>query len=446
MKRLPIRPLSALLAAAMALTSAMPAAADSGSMVDVPAAGSTTSAGQRPFAYGVTIADPSTAAGGSFDLARRAGFTHVYAVLRWDEVEPDRGRYAWANGSQNSLDTLIAGSKQYGLKLIIRLDKPPVWAGGSPTNLDAGVLRTFANAVAMRAKGAAVAYEVFNEPNLPFEFGGAPNPGKYVQLLAAAHDGIKAADSSAMVISAGMAPYTGSLNGTMEDVDYLRAIYRAGGQRYFDALGIHPYGGSVSPESGSPDCGICFRRAELYRQVMVEQGDSGRQAWITEFGYLHTTGVDLGEYNWLKLSPETQGDYLVRAFQYGYQHWPWLGGSVLFNLDFSTVSWTGSRSGMYWFGLLNPDRSPRPAYQALTAMAKPGATQLPAIATTTATSPQTAPTGGAAAPPAPTGPGSTTCTTYGRTAVCTAAPSVNQPSTGTVCTTYGRTAICRPRG
>lgn len=376
----------------------------------------------RPFAYGITIADPSAAAGGSFDLSRRAGFSHVYAVLRWDEVEPQPGQLAWANGQANALDTLLGAARQYGLKLILRLDRPPVWAGGHPLGADAAAFGRFAGAVATRAKGVATAYEIFNEPNLPFEFGGAPDPAKYTQLLAAAYGGIKAADASAVVLSAGMAPYTGGLNGTMEDVTFLRAMYRHGAQNYFDALGIHPYGGNTPPETDPTNCGICFRRAELYRQVMLKQGDAAHQAWITEFGYLQTSNVDMGQYEWLKLAPQQQGDYIARAYGYAYQNWPWLGGAVLFNLDFSTVGWTGMRSGMYWFALLNADRSPRPAYDIVAAMPKPGSPQSPVAASAPAlASPAATPTASVSAPAA-----------------------ITTTSTGTVCEMIGRVAVCRP--
>jgi hypothetical protein len=192
-------------------------------------------------------------------------------------------------------------------------------------------------------------------------------------LLAAAARGIKRADPQALVISAGMAPNTGNQPGTIEDVDFLRALYAAGARGSFDVLGIHPYGGTSSPDGGDPSCGICFRRAERYRQVMIEAGDATTPAWVTELGYLHTTGTALGPYEWLKVSPQQQATYLATAFKYAYSTWSWLGGIVVFNLDFSTVPWNPTTSGAYWFSLLNPDRSPRPAYTALRDMPKPGA-------------------------------------------------------------------------
>jgi hypothetical protein len=326
----------------------------------------------RPFVYGVTIADASPDAGRSFDLARRAGFTHAYVVVNWGNLQPGWGRFAWETGQPNDLDNFLRGARAHGLRLVVRLSKPHDWPGAL-SDLDPATFERFAAGVAARARGVGVAYEVLNEPNLQFEWGGPPDPAAYARLLAAAARGIRRGDPQAVVLSAGLAPYTGNQPGTIEDVDFLRAMYTAGARGSFDALGIHPYGGTASPDGGDPECGICFRRAERYRQVMVEAADAATPAWITELGYLHTTGTPLGPYEWLKVSPQQQATYLATAFQYAYNTWPWLSGIVVFNLDFATVPWNPATSGAYWFGLLNPDRSPRPAYTALRDMPKPGA-------------------------------------------------------------------------
>jgi hypothetical protein len=390
-------------------------------------------AAERSFVYGVTIADASPAAGRSFDLARQAGFTHAYVVLDWANVQPTPGRFAWDDGAPNDLDNFITAARASGLRLIVRLGRPPAWAG-APASLNPADLERLAAGVAARAKGVAAGYEIFNEPNLPYEWGGTPDPAGYARLLAAASRGIKRTDAGALVLAAGLAPHTGGTQGTMEDVDFLRGMYAAGARSSFDVLGIHPYGGNAAPEQDPAACGICFRRAELYRQVMVEQGDEAKSAWVTEFGYLHTTGVDLGQYNWLKVSPEQQATYLSGAFEFGRHNWPWLGGMVVFNLDFDTVPWNPVNLGVYWFALLNPDRSPRPAYLAMKALAKPGAAALlPAVQP----APQASPA--LAAPPAP----------LPRPALTDLGAALNTAASSAaeiVCASRGGTAVCGPAG
>ena len=73
---------------------------------------------------------------------------------------------------------------------------------------------------------------------------------------------------------------------------------------YMDALGIHNYGGNTAPDRDPSDCGICFRRAEMYRQLMVKNGDAGTPIWATEFGWLMDSGSDMGQYDWMKVSPQ----------------------------------------------------------------------------------------------------------------------------------------------
>ena len=121
---------------------------------------------------------------------------------------------------------------------------------------------------------------------------------------------------------------------------------------------------------------MCFRRVELLRRVMGERDDADTPVWITEFGYLQTTPTSLGAYDWMKLAPQQQAEYLTGAFAYGYRNWPWLRSLVAFNLDFAAVPWNPPASAPYWFSLLNPDHTPRPAYLALRDMDKPGAAAL----------------------------------------------------------------------
>ena len=96
--------------------------------------------------------------------------------------------------------------------------------------------------------------------------------------MKAAYQGVKAADPGALVIGGGPSPNTGGFGGTIEDTDFLNGMYAAGAKGSMDALAVHNYGGNTRPSAIPRDCGICFRRAELYRQIMVEQGDAPRRS------------------------------------------------------------------------------------------------------------------------------------------------------------------------
>jgi hypothetical protein len=147
-------------------------------------------------------------------------------------------------------------------------------------------------------------------------------------------------------------------------------MYDAGAKDVMDALSVHNYGGNTAPETDPDDCLICFRRAEVYRDLMVRRGDGGKSIWLTEWGYLMDAGQHMGQYDWMKVSADQQADFLVRAYRFAFQNWPWLGGSLLFNIDGATSPYQnyGGFDAKAWFSILNADYSPRPAYYALRGM------------------------------------------------------------------------------
>ena len=300
----------------------------------------------------------------SMRLAQEAGFSHAKMIVHWDRLEPKRGRYMFADSSENDLDNVIRAAQDQGLKLMLRVDGGPAWAGGAPAKADPDAVEAFYAAMAARAKGSVVAYEVLNEPNLPFEWGSSPSPSGYAAFLKAAYRGVKRGDASALVIGGGLSPAAGG-GGSMDDLEFLRGMYAAGARGSMDALAIHNYGGNNEPEQEPSGCGICFRRAELYRQIMVDQGDAATPVWATEFGWLLDPGRDMGQYDWMRVSADKQADYVVRAYRYARANWPWIGGLILSNLDASTSPYhTGAQDGMPWFAILNKDYSPRPAWKA----------------------------------------------------------------------------------
>ena len=157
----------------------------------------------------------------------------------------------------------------------------PDWAGGLPGSADLGAVERFYSEMARYAQGTVVGYEILNEPNLPFEWGGPPDAAGYTAFLKAAYRGIKAGDPGALVIGGGPSPNTGGFGGTIEDTDFLNGMYAAGAKGYMDALGVHNYGGNTEPERDPGDCGICFRPG---RDVSADHGEE-RRRWYADLGH-----------------------------------------------------------------------------------------------------------------------------------------------------------------
>lgn len=310
---------------------------------------------------GISVADFSDR---KLELVSAAGFTWVKAWISWARLEPRRGQYAWLESEQNDLDNVLRRVEEHRLKLLVRIAEPPGWAGGSPRRVNPGHLRRFMQAMARHAGDRVGAYEIFNEPNLPQEWGGRADPKGYARLLRAAYQGVKAGNPRALVVSAGPATTGTNSGGVMDDLSFIRKLYQAGARGTFDALGSHPYGFKYSPRQ-SPSTWLAFRHVEQQRAMMRQFKDAGRPIWATEAGWLLDNPYDQGGFNWMKVSARQQADYLVGAFQYARDRYPWLQAMFVYNLDFSTVPWYARSDPSRWFSILAEDESPRPAYTAL---------------------------------------------------------------------------------
>jgi len=231
--------------------------------------------------------------------------------------------------------------------------------------------------LARERRGVIHAYSIGNEVNLSREWGGRPpDPQLYARLLAIAYARVKTADPDALVISAGIAPTGGDSNGAADDLAYARALFEAGIADYIDGYGFHPYGFAYEPEHDPDDPearGLLFRRAEAHRRLMEAFGAADKLMWATEFGWLldpREEGLQCSwpELDWQRVSRRRQAEYVVRAFAFARQHWPWMGPMFLWNYDFSRSPQYPDRcEQMKFFSLLDENGAERPVMQALRA-------------------------------------------------------------------------------
>lgn len=161
-----------------------------------------------------------------------------------------------------------------------------------------GYVAEFAQYVGFLASQGADAIEVWNEPNIDREWPlGQVHGGRYVQLLAAAYNAIKAANPNTIVISGAPAPtgYFGAAgctaNGCNDDV-FMQQMAQAGGAQYMDCLGLHYNEGVLSPsQSGGDPRGYYptyFFHSMLNRGL---QYFPNTQVCWTELGYLSGEGM-----------------------------------------------------------------------------------------------------------------------------------------------------------
>ncbi|MHB1296629.1 MAG: cellulase family glycosylhydrolase [Anaerolineae bacterium] len=319
---------------------------------------------------------------------RGMGFTWVKQQVEWFRFNPAPGVYDWG-----SLDRLVDSASANGIKVMFSVVKAPGWARpagdtdqGPPS--DPNTYGTFMREMAARYQGRVQAYEIWNEQNLYYEWGGLGNKlsaAKYVELLKVAYNAVKSVDPGAVVISGALTP-TGVNDGNIaiDDRTYLEQMYQAGFSRYCDAVGAHPSGYNNPPDAdwtnwsdpnapqfkGHPS--FFFRGiVESYRNIMVRHGDGGKRIWCTEFGWASVENLGVGPaagYAYAADNSEAeQAQYIVRAYQMG-KSWGWVGPMFLWNLNFAPVS--GAADEKAAFGIVRADWSQRPAYSALANMGK----------------------------------------------------------------------------
>jgi Tol biopolymer transport system component len=312
------------------------------------------------FAYGVNMADL-----GKAYLVRDIGFGWAKEYTNWETVEPQPGQYRW-----DDPDNIVDALGGYNLHILMRVHGTPAWARPAGTFLsyppnDMADFGRFMEALATRYKGKVAAYEIWNEPNLDYEWGYLkPDPARYTALLKAAYLAVKKVDPQALVISAGLAT-TGEGSATaMGDLAFLQGMYDAGARGSFDALGSHPYAYGHDPDTVDP-WGLSMSRVIQQREVMVANGDDATPVWITEAGWVLRSSWNLVEHANSAVDEAQQAQYLVRAYQKTRAEWPWVKALFLFNLDFSSVPWYAAAEPMRWYAIINPDRTPRPAYTSI---------------------------------------------------------------------------------
>ncbi|MGC9468830.1 MAG: hypothetical protein ACP5HS_09570 [Anaerolineae bacterium] len=327
--------------------------------------------------YGMMLAFPPE----HLRYVREAGFDWFKYFVRWDEVDGNRDRvYTW-----DTVDWRLNEACENELNLLLRVERDTLtWAPIADHEMAAweAFFRDLAAHIAQYQTKCGIDYrvalEVWNEPNLGFQWGNQPvDPTRYTEMVKRAYVGAKAGDPHSIVVAGSLAPTGGTADGfAVNDVTFLEAMYIAGLKGYFDAISIHNYGFGGPPEDKDWGSGILnFRRAEDIHATMVAHGDGDKPVWGTEFGWLLESATcssywhDIG-FAWQQVTAAQQADYLSRAFAYAHANWPWMQVMIVSNLDFSVMPWYGECDPLRYFAVLEPDKTPRLAYTALAQMPK----------------------------------------------------------------------------
>lgn len=315
-----------------------------------------------PFIAGFNVAGLDNAY-----LSREVGFGWGKGFAFWERIEQEPGVYDWRD-----VDNTVERYEQAGLQIFLRVDRTPTWARppdtiGSHPPTDMEAYARFLEALAARYQGRVAVYELWNEPNLSYEWGGLfPDPVKYVEMLRVARPALLRGDPDAKLVVGALA-VTSTSDLSMDDLEWMEQFYQALGPHdgtLYDAFSTHPYGFAQPPDF-PPDQGLGLRRLEAHRAIMEKYGDPV-PLWLTELGYPRNAPAwDLGAHHAWMIADALQAQYIADTLDYLQTTYPYVEAAFFFNLDFSTVDWYVSGEQMRAFAILDSARRPLPAYTRL---------------------------------------------------------------------------------
>ena len=171
-------------------------------------------------------------------------------------------------------------------------------------------------------------------------------------MLKAVYPQIKAADPEMQVLAGALAPTFDNGDIAIDDLKFLRQMYQLGAADFFDILAAHTYGWHFPPDDPAAADVVNFRRVELLRQIMVEEGDTDSPVMITEGGWNDHP-------RWTRaVRPAQRIDYTIRAYEIAQNEWNWLQSISLWAFRYP---WD-AKSYQDYFTFVRTDFEPKAIY------------------------------------------------------------------------------------
>ncbi len=189
---------------------------------------------------------------------------HINAQLDWARALGGPGSYVKellypitpaTAGPQQSWIDFVSAAYARDLIPVLRLqgvyspeavhwEKPPVDKDGSYRSIAAAFQQVVAGLP--RRPGQPLYIEIWNEPNLDFEWGGASDPTEYARFFLAVSEAIRALkDPNVVIMNGALSP-----GGNHFHLNFLDAMFKAvpAAAYAFDVWASHPYAGNHPPD------------------------------------------------------------------------------------------------------------------------------------------------------------------------------------------------------
>ncbi len=292
----------------------------------------------------------------TLEMVREMGAPWIVEYFPWAYYEPRKGHFNWTHA-----DIVVNHAVNQGLTVIGRLGFVPEWARPKDTTflyLDEDHFEDFGDfvyAFVEHFKGRVDYIIVWNEPNVSLEWGYRPvDPEAYTRLLKVAYRRAKEANPDVKVLAGALAPTLAPPGDPwgMNDLEFLRRMYRAGAGDYFDILAAHSYGWKFPPDDPPAPDKVNFRRVELLREVMVENDDVHKSVIVTEAGWNDHP-------RWTKaVRPGQRIAYTIRAYEIALKEWDWCDAVVMWAFRYPWAT----RTYQDYFTFVAVDFTPKPIY------------------------------------------------------------------------------------
>lgn len=309
------------------------------------------------------------------EMAAEAGAGWIKQHFPWRDIETEQDVY-WDNRFQQDAwakyDHIVELAERNGLRVIARIDLAPDWARpfGSSATAPPENYADYADFIAefvRHYQGRVQFIQVWNEPNLAAEWGGAIDPEGYARLLRAAAEAAWSIDPNVVILSAPMAMTTENSERAMDDLSYWQALYDAGVAPYFDIMSANAYG-LDQPYDAAPDPGaLNIRRIELLRELAIANGDGGKPIWLNEYGWnASPPDFPADQLIWSRVDEARQAEWTRAGIEFMRERHAWFG--VANTWYFRQVGDIPKSRSDFYFRMVDVAFTPRPLYWSVKAL------------------------------------------------------------------------------
>jgi len=274
-------------------------------------------------------------------MLREAGVRWLRLFPEWQSIQPRQGQWNWQGA-----DRMVADARANNIHLV------GVWCYFAPwASADGGTRkgpikdiqywRDYVSGTVERYQKDIKYWEVWNEFNGSF-YEGQNKVKDYAHLVVAAYDAAKRVAPSVKV----------GMSVANFDVGFLDAAIKAGAADHFDYLCVHPYENLGAVAEGG-EVGYLSLADNLRQMLAANKQRPDLPLWITEIGFQAPIRPDAR-------ADAQQADMLVKAYLLSIAQ------------GFDRICWFEARGPAYGqgtdHGIIRPDWTPRPAYDALRTM------------------------------------------------------------------------------